>query len=490
MQKKTQSEFLEEAIKKFGNKFDYSKVEYKNSQTKVCIICPEHGEFWAKPSVFLSSINGCPECSGLHKWNTEKFIEKAKEIHGDKYDYSLTHYVNKRTPVSIICPIHGVFKQNPHNHIFQKQGCPECGKKYAKEWRRGQYNDFIEESKKRFGDIYEFPEINTLYKNSHSKIRIKCRKCGNMFEKIACDHLTSPHGGCLKCYANTSAAETEIGEYVKSIVGPENVIFRDRKTLGNIELEIYIPKYKLAIEYNGLYWHSSEKKNKNYHLMKTEACESKGIRLIQVFEDEYVNHREIVLEKIKHILNLSCGKHIYGRKCDVSTISAAEAKDFLYINHIQGFSKATVYLGAFFNSELVSVMTFIKRKDEWELNRFASKIDYVVCGVAGKLLKNFIDGWDPKKIKSFADRRWTTTIKPNLYDRLGFKKEKILLPDYRYITVKNGKLVRAHKFGFRKSDLSRRFDLPLNLTESEMATSAGLMRIYDCGLIKYTWYKE
>ena len=123
----TTEQFIEKAKQIHGNKYDYSKVEYVNNHTKVCIICPEHGEFWQTPNSHLNG-NGCSSCKGLKKLTTKEFIERAKQVHGNKYDYSKTIYVNKRTKVCIICPIHGEFYQTPHNHVYQKQGCPECGK--------------------------------------------------------------------------------------------------------------------------------------------------------------------------------------------------------------------------------------------------------------------------------------------------------------------------------------------------------------------------
>lgn len=129
--KKTTDEFIEEATKKFGNKYDYSKVVYERKDKPVCIICPIHGEFWQSPKVHLRSVDGCPKCTneknGLNKRiSKEEFIEKAKKIHGDKYDYSKVKYVGTEKEICIICPIHGEFYQRPHNHIGQKQGCPYC----------------------------------------------------------------------------------------------------------------------------------------------------------------------------------------------------------------------------------------------------------------------------------------------------------------------------------------------------------------------------
>ena len=129
--KKTTDEFIEEATKKFGNKYDYSKVVYERKDKPVCIICPIHGEFWQAPKVHLRSVDGCPKCTneknGLNKRiSKEEFIKKAKKIHGDKYDYSKVKYVGTEKEICIICPIHGEFHQRPHNHIGQKQGCPYC----------------------------------------------------------------------------------------------------------------------------------------------------------------------------------------------------------------------------------------------------------------------------------------------------------------------------------------------------------------------------
>ena len=123
--KLTTEEFIEKACKIHGNKYDYSKVKYVNSETKVCIICPKHGEFYQTPHSHLTG-EGCPKCCKTLKTTTKEFIKKAREIHGDKYDYSKVEYKNNKTPVCIICPEHGEFWQAPNNHLSQKQGCPKC----------------------------------------------------------------------------------------------------------------------------------------------------------------------------------------------------------------------------------------------------------------------------------------------------------------------------------------------------------------------------
>lgn len=425
----------------------------------------------------------------MKKITTEDFVKKAKEIHGNKYDYSKVDYVNKSTKVCIICPIHGEFWQRPHNHIHSKQGCPECGKKYAKEWRKHNYDSFLKSSKERFGERYSFPNIEKEYENSHSKITIKCNKCGNEFVKIACDHITSPNGGCGHCYFSKSKAEEEIGDFVlRNVKDGSSISFNDRDVLRNNEIDIFIKDINLGIEFNGLFWHSD--KGKNYHLLKTEMCDKLGIRLIQIFEDEYIFHKEIVLSKIKHILGNDYDlEKVYGRNCTIREITFKESSDFLNKNHIQGSSKSTVYLGAFANNILCGVMTFTRYgENNWELTRFASDIKKRSIGVGGKLFSYFLKHYDPTEVKSFADRRWTIDAENNFYHRLGFKLDKVLRPDYRYFM--NGEKERLHKFGFRKKILIKKYKLPENLTESQMAKEINAKKIWDCGLFKYVWTKE
>ena len=122
-------EFIEKAKQIHGDKYDYSKVIYNGAHEKVCIICPEHGEFWMKPNNHLNGQN-CPRCAlieqGINRRKTiEQFIKEAKEIHGDKYDYSKVVYTNNQTKIEIICPKHGSFWQTPLTHL-RGSGCPEC----------------------------------------------------------------------------------------------------------------------------------------------------------------------------------------------------------------------------------------------------------------------------------------------------------------------------------------------------------------------------
>ena len=195
MKKKTTIEFIEEAKKIHNNKYDYSKVEYINKRTKVCIICPEHGEFWQRPTDHLQG-SGCyycgrKKCTGK-KVTTDSFIETAKKIHGDKYDYSKVEYSNSKEKICIICPEHGEFYQLPTAHL-QGQGCPKC-KKYK--IGKNKYNTqiFIEKSKLIHGNKYDYSKVN--YIDSITKVCIICPEHGEFWQEPN-SHLRG--NGCKKC---------------------------------------------------------------------------------------------------------------------------------------------------------------------------------------------------------------------------------------------------------------------------------------------------
>ena len=151
--KLTQEQFIKKARDIHGDKYDYSKVKYVNVNTKVCIICPEHGEFWQTPLVHLYGGGcGCKECrkkklNEKFKFDLETFIKKARDIHGDKYDYSKVVYVNSHTPVTIVCPEHGEFEQMPYSHL-NGRGCYKCGRvtsgKKASDRRKSNTEEFIQ----------------------------------------------------------------------------------------------------------------------------------------------------------------------------------------------------------------------------------------------------------------------------------------------------------------------------------------------------------
>lgn len=493
---KNNEDYIKECINVHKDKYDYSKTVYKSAKDKVCIICHqkdengiEHGEFWQEASSHLSGC-GCPKCGFQNMveekkktYTTERFIEEAKKIHNNKWIYNdKTLYVSAKTPICITCPTHGEFWQKPCRHL-QGCGCPKCGgtSKLTNE-------EFIQRAKEIHGDKYDYSQV--VYNGMHRKVCIVCKEHGEFYTQPI-DHL---HGrGCPSCAHKISRSEQELYEYIVQHCDID-VQHNVRGILShNQELDIYIPQIHIAIEYNGMRWHSELfNKDKNYHLNKLEECNRRGIKLIHVFESEYINNKNLVLNKILYILGCSnLENKINARQCIIKEIDKELAKGFLKTNHIQGYVASTLYLGLFYKDELVSIMTLKKLndklKDEWELTRFANNNTYIVNGSFGKLFKYFTKKYNPNIVKSFADRRWTLDYKNNIYTKNGFELDKKLRPDYRY-TKEQGDYI--HKFNFRKQTLHRRYGLPLTMTESEMAEQLGYYKIWDCGLFKYVWCND
>ena len=290
-------------------------------------------------------------------------------------------------------------------------------------------------------------------------------------------------------FTRNSKSELEIKDFIES-GGLECTT--NRKILNGKEIDIFIPSKNIGIEYNGNKWHTEwfGGKNKNYHLSKLEECKNKGVDLISVFEDEYENHKDIVLSKIAHILNIKNKNlpRIYGRKCKIKEVYSFQAEEFLNKFHIQGFVKSTVFIGAFYQDKLIAVMSFLNQKNNWELTRFASDINYICCGVGGKLFKYFTKHYNYYEIKSFADRRWTLDEKDNIYTKLGFELNEIVKPSYTYYNPSIDRYKRFHKFNFRKKRLLKlHTELNPMMTETEMAKELGYDRIWDCGLLKYVY---
>ena len=424
----------------------------------------------------------------FYKLNKDIFIERSNKVHNNKYDYSKVEYINQRTKVIITCPIHGDFEQTPKNHM-NGQGCPICGAEYAKNYKKNNYTNFIEESYKRFGEEYEFPNIVNEYENSHSKITIKHKKCGREFIKIACDHITSSNGGCPCINCNSSIEEKNMLSYIESIIDG-NIKTNDRSTLDNNEIDILIDELKLGFEYNGLFWHNELHKDKFYHLNKLNECLSKNIKLIQFFEDEWLYKTNIVKSMINNFLHKSFIK-IYARKCIIKEVTYKETNDFLVENHLQGNCSSKYRYGLYYNNELVSLMTFgslrknlgsSSKEGCYELLRFCNKLNTNVIGGASKLFKHFIKEHNPSEIISYCDRRWS---QGNMYNMLGFELDHVSPPSYFY----HIKDKRINRFSFRKSELIKKYNCPKEKTEKEFCFEQKWYRIYDCGCLCFKWKK-
>jgi hypothetical protein len=249
------------------------------------------------------------------------------------------------------------------------------------------------------------------------------------------------------------------------------------------EIDIYLPELNLGFEMNGLYWHSEKFKEKNYHIEKTNHFRNLNIRIIHIWEDDWVYKTEIIKSQILNIINKTPNR-IFARECVVKELNTKEITNFLNENHIQSKVKSILKLGLYKDDILVSVMSFDhfegrkRMKDnEWNLNRFCNLKNTNVIGGASKLFKFFIKNYTVNKVISYADLDWS---EGKLYYKLGFNLVNTTKPDYKYII--NGR--RTHKSNFRKSNLKT------ELTESEYMRNKEIYKVYDCGKLKFEFIKK
>lgn len=244
------------------------------------------------------------------------------------------------------------------------------------------------------------------------------------------------------------------------------------------EIDVYLPELNLGFEFNGLYWHSDKFKDKFYHIDKTNFFNERGIRIIHIWEDDWVFRRDIILSQIRNLIGENT--KIWARKCDVRLVDRGSGLEFLNNNHIQGQDRSIIKIGLYHNDELVSIMTFNKSEgrkkmgnDEWNLSRFCNVIGCNVVGGASKLLHYFIRECKPKRIISYADKDWSVG---GLYKTIGFQLIGDTKPDYKYVVGD----VRVHKQNFTKKRLG--ID---TITESEWMSGKNINRIWDCGKLKF-----
>jgi glutaredoxin/very-short-patch-repair endonuclease len=278
---------------------------------------------------------------------------------------------------------------------------------------------------------------------------------------------------------HNSSFEQHIRDYVESL----GVISgKSRNIIPPQELDIYIPSLKLAFECDGLYWHSEQFKEPNYHLNKTKECEKRGIRLIHVFEHEFINHPDKVKSRICSLLGKN--QRIYGRQCELREISFKEGFSFFEKTHIQGGCRSSsVNLGLFFDKELVACMSFSKtrytKSAQFELIRYSTKLFTTIVGGPSKLFKAFVKSHPTASIVSYSDKRWNTG---NLYNQLGFVRTHDSSPNYFYFNQSKGLFQVYSRIKFQKhklTNLLERYDP--NLTEYENMKNHGYERIWDCG---------
>lgn len=304
MVKKTTEQFIFEAKQVHGNRYDYSESVYKGNKKHIKIICYKHGPFMQMPIKHLKGQN-CPLCSNekthYNQLDTNGFFIKAREIHGNKYDYSLAIYKGRRKKIEIICPIHGSFWQLAMVHI-KGCGCPKCSNREISKKQSMNQENFLEKCKKVHKNFYNYDK--TRYTSSFNRIIITCPKHGD-FSQIARNHLNGQ--GCPKC--NKSKGEFKISAILEllHIEYCQQKTFKDLVDKGPLSYDFYIPKFNCLIEYNGeqhympiqhfggKYKFSKQLKHDN---QKIEYAKSNGYNLIIISYQDYDNIEQILRSRL------------------------------------------------------------------------------------------------------------------------------------------------------------------------------------------------
>ncbi len=472
----------------------------ENTRKKIivrCDICNKEYDIMYKnylQSVKNGGVLTCIKCKG-DKFKTtclEKYgVENPSQIEEIKKKKSNTLFNNYNTNSVIELNKDKIKEKYGVENVFQSEEIKEKIKetnlkKYGVE--NPQQSEYIMINRL----LNTYPEHKIINIDLKNKIyTIFCEKCNNNYD-ISFDLLHSRKSHkiypCVICNpigSTTSIKENELSIFINNNYDGE-IVESDRNILNGKELDIHLPELNLAFEFNGVYWHNELYKVKNYHLEKTEKCLEKGIQLIHIWEDDWHYKQEIIKSMILNKLGKTPNK-IFARKTIIKEMTDNKlVKDFLNNNHIQGFVGSSIKIGLFYDAELVSLMTFGKKRKfmnssfkegEYELLRFCNKLNTNVIGGASKLFKYFISNYSFREITTYANRNHSNG---DLYKTLGFNFVSKTPPNYYYVVDS----IRKHRFGFRKDVLIKEGYDP-NKTEHEIMLSRKIYRIYDSGSLKY-----
>ena len=437
----------------------------------------------------------------LEKYGDENYvnIEKMKQTCLEKYGTDCVFKIKEVQNKSEQTKLKKYNNKNYNNREKSKQTCLE---KYGVEnYTQTEYYKvkLIETNNFKYNTDYtsqiNFKNFENLNEEFVKEKFIKDNKFliddFMKYFNIICRNTSLKYKEKFNITESNKINKSKTQQFIFDCINVENKIYNDRH-LGK-ELDIYLPDYNLAIEYNGLMFHSEGKKaqpkfngpDKNYHLNKTEMCLENNIQLFHILEGEDL---DLWLSMINSKLGLN--NKIFARKCIIKELNSKDCIDFLNENHLQGFCQAKINLGLFYEDELVSVMSFSKprfnKKYDYELIRFASKRNYTVIGGASKLWKYFVNKYNPKSVITYANRRFSNG---DLYYKLGFNFIEKTQPNYFYFKYGDLKLYSRVKFQKHKlKDILEIYDE--NLSEAENMFNNNYRRIYDCGNLKFEYYKN
>lgn len=474
-------------------KYTYSHVDYSGRSAMLHYTCPEHGQIVQ----LLSGHLGGKECYSCgrkgadlaRRFSLDEVRKKGIQIHGDRYEYlSLAWPVKGKTgEITLVCRVHGEFKQSISSHLHQKSGCAKCTKPEAAAKRRQPFSDIVNKANTIHNHKYSYE--NVVYaKGEKTRIEVNCPIHGK-FSQLFNDHFDGH--GCPSCSSRISKQNREISEFLTSLNIEHEMEFSFPNTRKTFDIAIHT--HKLVIEYNSTYWHSSEYIPSSQHRDKSDMAATNGYRCIHIFGDVWENRRPQIENLLKSALNLQT-ERVFARKCKVVKVDTPQAKVFLNENHVQGYGTAVEAYGLEHEGRLVAVMGFTfntsnrnqgKFEEHAELARYATSVQ--VVGGFTKLLKAWLkDNPKVKTVVSFSDKSMFTG---RTYEAAGFTRDAELPPDYKYREYGNQENL-YHKSNYQKSKLRKRFGDAAceGKTEREITESQQIFRVYDCG--KTRWLLE
>ena len=318
-----------------------------------------------------------------------------------------------------------------------------------------------------------FTVADFILGDSNTEWKWKCINCASEFNQAL------RPGNDVKCVICNPLSESWGETMIRKWLTSNNITYNQniRSIISPLELDFYIPELKIAIEFNGIYWHSEQiLDDKLYHFNKFKACHDQGIKLIQVWEQDLLSNPLIVFSRLSHILNIPVDKIIGARKCNITDITAHQARMFLNEYHLQGFHPSGRYFGAWHNEELIGVSTIGKSRytnsADYELTRFAIKSNISAPGILSKMLSNYKKIAGSVRLVSYSDLSWGYGYS---YQQQGFTFSHFTKPNYFYF--KNVKDIKS-RIAFQKHKINK---LGISGTETEIAASLGYNRFFDAG---------
>lgn len=450
-----------------------SRAAWNGSKSKIPIWCTVHEQFFVQQAANHMNGQGCPDCGkDVYKAKRRKSdpVADFRRVHGDTYDYSRMVYVNVQTQIEIVCPTHGSFWQKPNSHLTG-QGCPECWENRRKAFGAAKTAGYREAFAERAARVHNGRYAIVKHpEHAQDVVVLMCTTHGEFHQK-AYSHLDGH--GCWQCGQRENIAQNEVASFIESL--GVRIEHENRAVLDGLHIDVWAPDLKIGVEYHGSHWHTEDRVG-NKHREKYERSVCANVKLIQVFDFEWLDRRSAVENRLRALFG--GGSSVGARECDISEINRSEAGRFFKETHTQGAGSTPVLVyGLHHAGVLVAAMSFgMNRygKEGWELLRYASRGR--VQGGFSKLLSAFLRNREPSVLTSYCDLRWGDG---EVYRRNGFTLDGITKPDFWYVDRRGQRLQRQAAW-----------DRPEGMTQREWAEQNGYRKILGVGHQRWVWTKS